>query len=384
MAPEQLFPDRARIDPRTDVYALGVVLYRAATGTLPFPAAAPAVLRHQILHAEPPPPRSVARGVATEVERICLRCLAKSPANRYPTAGALADDLDRWLRRGRVGRWLGWAARPFVASAVRDPVRAPAGGPAGGGRTRPARRRHVRLALGGTFWAAVLVGAWLASDRGCMRAEPTTEATTQEPPAEGVRAPVAMPPEEVELFNGRDLDGWSFHPSAKGVGPDDAVRIRDGTLALRGVDQPGKPRRLQYRITTTRKYADFVVTLEYRLPVGGARTAAGGCLLLRVQNPDDLAQANVRVKLGSPSAAGQVLLPGNDSDAAAAVPAAVKPDGEWNTLEVRCAGPVVTAVLNGRKTGEVGRAGEAGGAIGLTTQGSDIEFRALRVRAHRP
>jgi hypothetical protein len=90
------------------------------------------------------------------------------------------------------------------------------------------------------------------------------------------------------------------------------------------------------------------------------------------------------VKLGPRTSAGQLLLPGTDPDHDAFDPPVANPDGEWNSLEVRCAGPTVIAVLNGRKTGEVVRADEGEGFIGLTTQGSDMDFRNLRVRVHHP
>jgi eukaryotic-like serine/threonine-protein kinase len=112
MSPEQLFGDAGRVDHRTDVYSLGVVLYELLTGERPFQGSSPGALRKQILCREPSPPRAVNPAVPREAERICLRCLAKSPVNRYATAQELARDVRQLLsrltrRRWRAGLFLG-------------------------------------------------------------------------------------------------------------------------------------------------------------------------------------------------------------------------------------------------------------------------------------
>ena len=84
MAPEQLDDELGPVDHRADIYALGVVLYELLTGRRPFRAATPIELREQILGTDPPPPRSIEPDVPAVLERICLRCLAKNPDDRYP------------------------------------------------------------------------------------------------------------------------------------------------------------------------------------------------------------------------------------------------------------------------------------------------------------
>jgi WD40 repeat protein len=108
MSPEQARGQSRRVDRRSDVYSLGVILYQALTGELPFQGSAGVVL-HDVLHEEPPAPRSVGTRTPRDLETICLRAMAKEPAGRYRTARALADDLRRFLRREPI------QARPISA-----------------------------------------------------------------------------------------------------------------------------------------------------------------------------------------------------------------------------------------------------------------------------
>jgi serine/threonine protein kinase len=93
MAPEQLSEGLGPVDHRADLYALGVVLYELLTGRRPFRAATPIALREEVLRGDPPPPRSIEPAIPEDLERVCLRCLAKRPEDRYQRADEVARDL---------------------------------------------------------------------------------------------------------------------------------------------------------------------------------------------------------------------------------------------------------------------------------------------------
>jgi formylglycine-generating enzyme required for sulfatase activity len=95
--PEQISSTEVSPDRRSDVYGLGATLYHVLTGGPPFPGASGLELLRAVLMEEPAPPSSKSSAARGDLETICLRCLEKDPACRYPTAAALADDLDRYL-----------------------------------------------------------------------------------------------------------------------------------------------------------------------------------------------------------------------------------------------------------------------------------------------
>lgn len=102
MSPEQASGVGHRIDGRTDIYSLGVILYRMLTNRLPFDSPDPRELLRQVQEDEPQPPRQLLRDLPLELERIVLKALTKSLRERYTTAMDMALDLRNLLTTGSM------------------------------------------------------------------------------------------------------------------------------------------------------------------------------------------------------------------------------------------------------------------------------------------
>jgi serine/threonine protein kinase len=111
MAPEQALGQNKEVGPAADIYALGAILYELLTGRRPFVGTTPLQILDAVRSQEPQAPTLLRPDLPHELEAICLKCLNKEVARRYPTAGALNDDLGRFL----VGEVISAAVAPGVA-----------------------------------------------------------------------------------------------------------------------------------------------------------------------------------------------------------------------------------------------------------------------------
>ena len=181
MSPEQV--QGVAADHRTDLWALGVVLYEMVIGILPFKSEYEQALFYSILHEQPQAMTALRSGVPMELERIIDKCLVKKPEGRYQSATELLVDLT--ALKGNVEQESLWAARTTTSTGPR--LTGPRGkvfsggpdGPTAADTTAPARRsrpfppQRMLIAAAAVAVLAAAAGFWFGRAR--------TPATTWNP-----------------------------------------------------------------------------------------------------------------------------------------------------------------------------------------------------------
>ena len=137
--PQYMSPEQARgdvVDPRTDVFSLGAVLYHALTGRPPFEGHSPGEIMMSVLADDPVPMRKLNARIHADVETICLKALDKDRDRRYESAKSFADDLGRYLE-----------GEPILARPLSTRERA----------WKELRRRPIHLSMAMAFLGALLL-----------------------------------------------------------------------------------------------------------------------------------------------------------------------------------------------------------------------------------
>ena len=182
MSPEQLRGDETT--PRSDIYSVGILLYHCLTGRPPFSGDARSVARQQ-MHDAPTPPRDLKIAIPAQLEAVILKALSKDPGDRYPSASAMLEDLQRNLRE-------------TGSRADRGPRRVRLGG-AGRGRKRA-------LLASGALALMLLLGIGTASALGYVSlgslAPGGGDDEVSSAPSQSVQQPAALeapePPAELD------------------------------------------------------------------------------------------------------------------------------------------------------------------------------------------
>lgn len=158
--PQYFSPEQARglkLDGRADLYSLGITLFRGATGTLPFDGDDWYEIARQHVEDNPPSPRSLNPGISTEMDSIILKCIAKDPDNRFPSAEALQEALTRVA----AGQTDVTGERTLEIPRASFGIQARAAPPP----SERAKRRHALAILSASFIALASIALAVAASR---------------------------------------------------------------------------------------------------------------------------------------------------------------------------------------------------------------------------
>ncbi len=263
MAPEQVVGDREAIGPWTDIYALGVVFYELLTGQIPFRGTVTSVI-FAIAHEDPKRPSQVRPEIDRELEAICLKMMAKKPADRYATMGEVAAELKRYLKNamskspsesesatqgpattvptapGDVSQWLNRDALPIALPPAVPP--SPPALPPGDTAVQSSKRRAsprglplIGLLLAGAA-AALSVILYVRSQYGTVRIEIAEGLTDVDVRLDGKS--VAITGRQAKMRARKDRHRVAIRIGGREVRPGDEIpvpagRNRDRDVRLR-------------------------------------------------------------------------------------------------------------------------------------------------------
>ena len=178
--------------------------------------------------------------------------------------------------------------------------------------------------------------------------------------------------EVVRLFNGKDLNNWTFHLKDPSVDPAKVFYIQDGVIHITG-DPFGYMR-------TKESYSDYLLTLEWRWP----EEATNSGVFVHAQLPDTIWPKCVECQLKAGSAGDFVCMNGTDMNerrdkAVRSVKkladSSEKPAGEWNKMEITCTENTITVYVNSVLQNKATGLNVNSGNICLQSEGKDLEFR---------
>ncbi|TKD08947.1 serine/threonine-protein kinase [Polyangium fumosum] len=149
MSPEQI-RSSDKVDPRTDVYAAGVILYESVTGKVPFDVRNAVELAFRVVSQDPPPPETHLPSLDPELSAVIRRAMSRDPDARFQTAAEMHEALCAWLQKHGI---------PLPPETRAAPAAAPTVVPTATPRAAPAASRSVRLVVVIGLGALLLVAA---------------------------------------------------------------------------------------------------------------------------------------------------------------------------------------------------------------------------------
>lgn len=187
----------------------------------------------------------------------------------------------------------------------------------------------------------------------------------------------------VELFNGRDLTGWTYHLDKPEVKMQDVWSVKDGVLACKG-----KP--VGYLLTKKNDFENYVLELEWRWPEKGGNNGAlvhvtkpgvlgvwPQCLEVQLadQEAGDFWVIGTTIEIEKPEGRIKDRRHLNLSDGDE------KPLGKWNKMEITCRGDEVLVKVNGKLVNHAKKVSQTKGAIALQSEGTPIEYRNIKLKS---
>ena len=259
MAPEQFEEHRSAIDARTDVYAIGVMMYELLAGRLPYAVAGKSLVETALIVKEAKPDRlaiaglsQADHGLASGAEAIATRCLQKNPADRYPSAAEVAADLRRLLM-----------GESLVAATLEI------GRGSGLERVASWHRSLAAVTVAAAVLCAACVGVvWSARSQQERRhdLENRSDQVASAASASSAAAPITA--RFATVSSGRTSPlAWvdlSFDKDVFGLSDDDFVLTRNGeTVSVSGLEVTGGPRnwRIGGLATRTAEAGDYVLAV---------------------------------------------------------------------------------------------------------------------------
>jgi hypothetical protein len=189
--------------------------------------------------------------------------------------------------------------------------------------------------------------------------------------------------QEIELFNGKDLAGWTYYLSDSKVKMEDVWSVKDGVIICKG--------RPSGYLRTEKDYSNYVLTLEWRWPEGTERGNSG--VLVHASTPNALGvwpkSIEAQLALGN---AGDIWVIGTtieipdkekrvrDRRHLNLTDDSEKPVGQWNTYEVTAKGDELILKVNGDVVNHATKCSETKGAICLQSEGAEVHFRNIKLR----